>query len=210
MHRILIADDHEVTRRGLKEILKDEFGKLHFEEACDSAETLKKIASQPWDLLLLDIVMPGMKIGEVLAEVRRLRPTLPVLVLTAVSEVEYITSTLKAGANGYINKQHASDQLIVAVKTVLAGQTYLSSEAVTALAATLRGPQTTLPHTRLSERESQVFLSIAHGKTVKEIAGELAVSDKTVGTYLARIREKTCLVSYVEITRYALQNHLVK
>ncbi|HVU22678.1 MAG TPA: response regulator transcription factor [Opitutus sp.] len=209
MLRILIADDHEVTRRGLKEILQDEFGDVHTDDAHDAAETLRLVAAHAWDLVLLDIIMPGMNVVEVLAEIRRLRPAVPVLILTAVSEMEYVVRTLKAGANGFINKRHASDELIAAIRKVLAGETYLSGEAITSLAATLRGGEPELPHQRLSERELQVFRLIARGKTVKEIAGDLGVSDKTVGTYLARIKEKTGLVSYVEITRYALHHQLV-
>src|SRR5690606_37263722 len=108
MLKILIADDHEVTRRGLKEILQDEFGSLHSGEACDAPETLAKVAEQAGDLVLLDIVMPGMNLSEVLAEIRRLRPATRVLILTGISEMEYVVRTLKAGAHGYINKQHAS------------------------------------------------------------------------------------------------------
>ena len=209
MLRILIADDHEVTRRGLKDILRDEFAALEVGEAQDAFEALDQLRNGHWDLLLLDIVMPGMNIIEALGEIRRIRDRMPVLVLTAISEMEYVVRTLKAGANGYINKQSASAELITAVRTVLAGQTYLSGEAITALAHTLRDDERSLPHRKLSERELQVFLYIARGKTVKEIAGDLEVSDKTVGTYLARIKEKTSLVSYVEITRYALQHRLV-
>jgi len=210
MYQILIADDHVVTRRGLKEILRDEFSELQIAEASNSAETLEKISTQTWDLLLLDIVMPGLSIIEILTQIRRLRPTMPILVLTAIAEMEYVVRTLKAGANGYINKQYAAEELITAVKTVLSGQTYLSREAVTALAVTLREENSSHPHSKLSERELQVFNFIARGKTVKEIGGELNVSEKTVGTYLTRIREKTGLVSYVEITRYALQHRLVE
>ena len=209
MLHILIADDHEVTRRGLKEILRDEYGQLHVEETADAAALLRKIPERKWDLVLLDIVMPGMNVIDALAQIRALRPKLPVLILTAIGEMEFVIRTLKAGANGYISKQHASQELILAVKKVLAGETFLSSDAVSMLAENLRGESKPQPHHSLSEREMQVFRLIARGRAIKEIASELDVSDKTIGTYLARIKEKTGLVSYVEIARYALQNRIV-
>ncbi len=209
MLKILIADDHAVTRRGIREILKDEFDDVSIEEVEDGLQLIKKLSGPTWDLILLDIIMPGMNVVEVLTEIRRQCPDTPVLVLTSISEMEYVFRTLKAGANGYISKQHVSDELVLAIKKVLAGETYLTGDAVTKLAATLRDDTTQLPHHKLSKREMEVFLFIARGFSVKEIGGELNLSEKTVGTYLSRVREKTGLVSYVEITRYALQNRLV-
>lgn len=209
MLKILIADDHAVTRRGLREILQDTYGEVEIGEAADAAEAIRLAESKRWDLLLLDIVMPGMNIIDALEVFRERFPTMPVLVLTAISEMEYVVRTLKAGAKGYINKQYATDELIRAVGKVLAGETFLSGDAIAHLAASLREDAATMPHHKLSERELQVFCLIARGRTIKEIAGDLEVSDKTVGTYLARIKEKTDLVSYVEITRYALQHRLV-
>ena len=149
MLRILIADDHEVTRRGLREILKDEFGEVDVEEAADAAATLARVEAGKWDLLMLDIVMPGMNVIDMLAAVRRVRSRLPVLILTAIPEMEYVVRTLKAGANGYINKQRAADELIVAVRKVLAGETYLSSDAIGILTDTLRGDGAVHPHHEL-------------------------------------------------------------
>jgi two-component system, NarL family, invasion response regulator UvrY len=207
-----VADDHAVTRRGVKEILQDEFANVEFGEAFSADETCALATADRWDLILLDIMMPGASIVDTLTQIRRHKPSVPILILTAAGETEYAVRTLKAGANGFINKQHATDELIVAIKRVMAGETYLSSAAAKEITAALRGNDPNAPsaYLTLSERERQVFRLIAGGKTVKEIAGELEVSDKTVSTYLSRIREKTGLVSYVEITRYALQQRLVE
>jgi two-component system, NarL family, invasion response regulator UvrY len=207
-----VADDHAVTRRGVKEILQDEFANVEFGEAFSADETCALATADRWDLILLDIMMPGASIVDTLTQIRRHKPSVPILILTAAGETEYAVRTLKAGANGFINKQHATDELIVAIKRVMAGETYLSSAAAKEITAALRGNDPNAPsaYLTLSERERQVFRLIAGGKTVKEIAAELEVSDKTVSTYLSRIREKTGLVSYVEITRYALQQRLVE
>lgn len=209
--KILVADDHAVTRRGVKEILQDEFGKVEIGEAFSAIEAREMAANGNWNLLILDILMPGGNVVDTLTEIRRTNEKIPILILTAAGETQYAVRTLKAGANGFINKQYATDELVTAVRRVLAGETYLSAAAANEVTAALRGDDTRSPsaYLSLSERERQVFRAIAKGQTVKEIAGELEVSEKTVGTYLARIREKTGLVSYVEITRYALQQGLV-
>lgn len=210
MPKILVADDHEVTRRGIRDILLEEFENLSIEETQDATETLEKAIHEDWDLILLDILMPGMNVTQLLKEIREVHPDTPILILTAVTEMEYVIRTIKAGANGYISKQHASDDLVAAIRKVLSGETYLSSDAISELVANLRGEDPEMPHQKLSHREMQVFRSIAMGKTIKEIGSELSLSEKTVGTYLSRIKEKTGLISYVEITRYAMQHRLVE
>lgn len=209
MDRILIADDHQVTRRGLQEILREEFREISFGEARDADEALRLAEDSEWDLILLDIVMPGMGVIELIGAIRGECPDTPILILTAVTEQEYVVRTLQAGANGFISKQHAADELITAVRKVMGGETFLTGEGISHLAASLRGDDQELPHRKLSKREMQVFIHIAQGRTIKEIGGELNLSDKTVGTYLARIKEKTGLISYVEIARYAMRHHLV-
>lgn len=210
MLKILIADDHEVVRKGLVAILKDEYADAKITEASNTSEILCHAAEKKWDLMLFDILMPGRNIIEVIGEVRRKDPAVPILMLTAISDYQYALSSIKAGANGYITKQHASDELILAIKKVLNGETYLNVSASQGLAANLRSGDPLFPHEKLSPREMEIFISIASGKTVKEIAAELQLSEKTVATHLSRIREKTGLQSYVEITRYALQKHLVQ
>jgi len=209
MTRILIADDHEVVRRGLKDILADEFDKVQVGEARTSPETLEAALKQNWDLVLLDINMPGRSGLEVLEELKRLRPKIPVLVLSAFSEEDYALRSLKLGASGYLTKQSASDELRAAVRKLMAGGKYVTSTLAEKLAASLAGASPATPHEALSNRELQVLRLIAVGKTVKEIAAELSLSEKTVGTYRTRISDKMGLGTNVELTRYALQHKLV-
>jgi two-component system, NarL family, invasion response regulator UvrY len=207
---MLIADDHEVVRRGLKLILIEEFSGAQIGESANAREMLEQVAAREWDLVLLDINMPGRTGLDALAEVKELRPNLPVLILSVYPEAEFAERTLRAGAAGYINKQFASDEILLAVRKVLSGGTYVSATIAEKLASSLKGGDSRALHEKLSDRELEVFRLIALGKSVKEIAGELALSEKTVGTYIGRIKEKTRLSSHVEITRYAFQNRLVE
>ncbi|MBI5397386.1 MAG: response regulator transcription factor [Verrucomicrobia bacterium] len=210
MMKVLIADDHDVVRRGLRDILAKEFGKLKVGEAKDSREAVDLLAQQDWNLLLLDINMPGRSGLDVLADARRLRPKTPVLVLSGYPEEEFALRAFKLGAAGYLNKQSASDELLVAVKKVLAGGKYVTAALAEKLAASLGGELKQAPHEALSNRELQVLRLVATGRTIKEIAGELALSEKTVATYRARIAEKLGLGSNVDLARYALQHKLVE
>lgn len=209
MTRILIADDHEILRRGLREILASHFGKWTVGEARDATEAIRLLIQEDWDLALLDINMPGRSGLEVLEEARRLRPKLPVLVLTSYPEKEFAVRAFRLGAAGYITKQEASDQLIVAVRRVLTGGKYVTASLAEHLATHLGEDGQIAPHESLSQRELQVFRLIALGKSIKEIAAELALSEKTIATYRARITTKTGLSSNVEIARYALKQRLV-
>lgn len=209
MKNVLIADDHEVTRRGLREILGDSFEDLLFFEAPDAHEAIALIPRHPWALILLDILMPGPRVVQVLEQIRARDAQVPVLILTALRELEYVPETMRAGANGFIHKHRAADELVEAVRRVMAGGTYLHPETAAAIATDLRN-QTPPLHDKLSQREREIFLLIARGHSIKQIAGELQLSDKTVATYLGRIREKTGLISLVDIARYALQHHLTE
>lgn len=209
MKYILIVDDHEVVRRGIRGILADALPEVVVREAVDGTSALKALADGPCDLVLLDITMPGPGILEVLARIRALRPAPAVLVLTAATEPAYIIETMRAGASGFIHKYRASDELLDAIQKVAGGGTYLHPESATAVAQALREPRPALLHDRLSEREMEILRGIARGRAVKEVAADLGISDKTVATYLGRIREKTGLASHVEIARYALQHGLV-
>ena len=210
MRYVLVADDHQVTRRGVREILRDAFEGVEVLEADGAESVFAQLNARPWDLILLDILMPGANVLDILTQIRAEHPTVPVLVLTALTETAYVVQTLRAGANGFIQKHRAVDDLLEAIRQVSAGGTYLHSESASAVALALREPTATEPHQSLSPRELEIFRLIALGRAIKEIAGDLSLSDKTVATYLARIREKTGLQSHVDIARYALLHGLVK
>lgn len=209
MHHVLIADDHEVTRRGVSEIIRDAFNDVEICEADSGDRVLARLGEHPWDLILLDVIMPGAPILDTLAQIRAANPTVPVLLLTATHEIEYVIESMKAGANGLIHKHRATDELLEAIKRVTDGGTYLHPETAVAIARGLRERSAALPHEELSGRELKIFRLIALGRAVKEIAGDLDISDKTVATYLGRIREKTGLSTHVDIARYALKKGLV-
>lgn len=208
MTRVLIADDHEIVRRGLKDLLTDAFGKIKVGESRTAGETLELARREPWDMVLLDINMPGRSGLEVLADLKRARPDVPVLVLSASPEQDYALRVLKLGASGYLTKQSASDELLAAIRKSLAGGKYVTATLAENLAAHLSGAVSGAPHEALSNRELQVLRLIASGRTIKEIAAELSLSEKTIGTYRARISEKLHLATNVELTRYALQHKL--
>ena len=209
MRNVLIADDHAVTRHGIRQLLRDAFDGVAVVGVGDGDAALAELSSRPWDLILLDVMMPGPSILEMLARIRAVDSSVPVLVLTASSEIEYVIETMKAGANGLIHKHHAVDDLLEAVQRIAEGGTYLHAETAAAIAKTLHARKPTLPHHDLSERELDIFRRIALGRAIKEIGFDLGLSEKTVATYLARIREKTGLTSHVDIARYALKNGLV-
>jgi DNA-binding NarL/FixJ family response regulator len=208
--KVLIADDHEVVRQGVKQILIDEFGEARFGEAVNAAELLQRIRKQKWDLVLLDINMPGRGGLEALVDLKKERPELPVLVLSMFSEQEYALRALKAGASGYLTKQGLGRELVQAVKKVLEGGRYITPTLAELLAAGVIKNSTELPHEKLSDREYQVMKFIASAKSVKEIANELSLGEKTIFTYRARLLEKLGLKSDVEVARYALQHRLVE
>lgn len=210
MPKILIADDHVVVRRGLKQILSDEFPDLTAVEAMDATSTLALLAESTWDLVLLDLNMPGMDGLELLSEIKRTQPSTPVIVLTVASESIYAAKAVQQGAAGFINKRDAADELVTTVRHVLAGKSHFSAETLKHVAQLFMGTPQLEPHARLSPREFAVFQRIALGRAVKEIAYDLQLSEKTVATYLDRVREKTGLKSHVEIARYALQKKLVE
>jgi two-component system, NarL family, invasion response regulator UvrY len=206
--KILIADDHEVLRRGLKDILAEEFGDLRVGEARNAQETLEAGRKQAWDIVLLDIKMPGRSGLEVLEELKKLHPKTPVLMVSAFPEADYALRAFKLGASGYVSKEGASDELLAAVRKALAGGRYVTPALAEKLAATLSGETAVAPHETLSNRELEVLRLIAAGKTLKEAAAELNLSEKTIGTYRLRLSKKMGLSSNVELARYALQHHL--
>jgi two-component system, NarL family, invasion response regulator UvrY len=210
MKRILVADDHAIVRKGLKETLEEELGRLHFGEAANNQQVLEQVWNEEWDLVMLDLNMEQRSGLEVLAEIRKARPKLSVLILSMYPVEEFGVRALKLGAAGYINKQSAPEELVTAVKSVLAGGRYISAALADRLAADVQRPTETPLHETLSTREHQVMLMIARGMTLKEIAADLSISAKTVGTYHLRILAKMGMSNDIQITRYALLNKLVE
>lgn len=209
MIRVLIIDDHAIVRRGLAEVFSDEFSDLKIGEADNSRTALELATAQEWDIVLLDINIPGRNGLDVLAEIKRIRPQTPVVIVSAYPEEEFAIRALKLGASGYLNKSSAADEVLAAAKKAMAGGKYVTVMLAEKLAATLGGDIQRAPHESLSGRELQVLQMIAKGMTIKEIAAELALSEKTVGTYRSRISAKMGLSTNVELTRYALQHRLV-
>ena len=209
MIRILIADDHAILRRGLIEILMRELKDAVCGEAENAQEALAQVQSHDWDLMILDVTMPGRSGVDVLADLKRVRPKLPVLVLSMHPEDQYGKRVLKAGASGYMNKDTAPEELIKAIRRVLAGGRYVSPALAEVLASDLgRGANQPL-HESLSNRELEVLRLIGSGKTVSQIGELLQLSVTTVSTYRARILEKMSMTTTAELMNYALRNQLV-
>jgi len=194
-----------VVRRGLREILVEGFPRAEFGEAETVPQTLQQIHSRQWDVVVLDITMPDGSGLDVLNDVKTTRPDLPVLVLSMHPEDQYALRALKAGAAGYLTKETATDELVEAVKKVLAGRKYVSASLAERLAGDLsKGGEGPL-HQTLSDREYQVMLMIASGKSVSDIAEELSLSAKTVSTYRSRILKKLAMKTNADLTRYAME-----
>ena len=206
--RVLIADDHAVVRRGLKEILADEFDTLSVGEAQNAQDILRLVREHEWDVVVLDISMPGKNGLEVLKELRQLLPQTPVLILTTHSEELYAIRGLRAGAAGYMTKESAAEHLVEAVRKVTRGGRYITPALAEILAASVVGNLEKAPHETLSDREHQVLCMIASGKTVGQIALQLSLSVTTISTYRARVLEKMGMKTNAELTHYAISNNL--
>lgn len=209
MIRILIADDHAIVRAGLKQILADIPDMMVTGEAGTGQEALDSLHIGEWDVLLLDISMPGRNGLEVLKLVRQETPCLPVLILSMYPEDQYAIRMLRAGASGYLTKESVPDQLVAAIRKVAQGGRYVSPTLAEKLAAELDASRAKSRHAMLSDREFQIFRAIASGKTASEIAAELSLSVKTVSTYRARVMEKMGMSKNAEIIHYALKNQLL-
>ena len=207
--KILIADDHAVVRRGLKQILADDFRDASFGEANNGQEALDKVWKDRWDAVILDVTMPGRSGLEVLREIKKSRPKLPVLVLSMHPEDQFAVRVLKAGASGYMTKESAPEELVGAIKKIVTGGRHVSPQLAELMAAYLTLDTKRPAHELLSNREFQVMRQIASGKTVSQIARELSLSVRTISTYRARILEKMGLKTNAELTHYAFQNQLV-
>lgn len=209
MLKILIADDHTVVRKGLRQILLEEFLSAEIEEAVDAEELLKKVMKKEWDIVVSDISMPGRSGLEVLRQIKEHYPRLPVLILSVHPEDQYAVRVLKAGASGYLNKDSAPDELVKAVRQVLLGKKYITSSIAERLASLLDQDPDKQPHESLSDREFEVLKLLAAGSPVSEIAEKLSLSVTTVSTYRARILAKMNLRNNADLTLYAIKNKLL-
>jgi DNA-binding NarL/FixJ family response regulator len=193
----------------LRELLSDEFHGAAFVEASDARQALEQLRKKQWDVVLLDIMLPGKSGLDLLKELRAEWPKLPVLVLSGYPEDQFAVRVLKAGAGGYMTKESAPEELAKAMRKVLAGGRYVSPALAEKLALGVKKDPTRLPHETLSDREYEVMSRIASGKTVTEIAEELSLSGKTISTYRTRILEKLSVKNSAEIVLYAVRNGLV-
>jgi two-component system, NarL family, invasion response regulator UvrY len=210
MIRILIADDHAVVREGVKRILADTDDLMIAGEASQGQEVLAKVSAEAWDMVLLDISMPGRNGLDVLRQLKLAYPELPVLVFSMHPENQYAVRAFKAGAAGYLTKESIPEELVAAIRKVVQGRRYVSPALAEHLVIELGGSVDSPLHAHLSDRESQVLCMLASGKTVTAVAADLALSIKTISTHRSRILRKLHLRTTAELIHYAVRHHLVE
>jgi two-component system, NarL family, invasion response regulator UvrY len=208
MIKIIIADDHAVVRRGLKQILLESLPNAKITEVIDAESLLKKIFNESWDLVISDISMPGLSGLDILQQIKKYNPKLPVLILSMYSEDLYAIRVLKAGASGFLNKDFVPEQLMNAVNRLLRGKKFITPNIAEKLACALDLDDNKLPHEGLSNREFEVFKYIASGQTVSDIASRLSLSVTSISTYRARIIAKMNLKTNADIMLYSIENKL--
>ena len=209
MIRILIADDHSVVRKGLRQILLEGFPTAHIEEVPDAEEMIRKIMQFPWDVVISDLSMPGRSGLEALSQLKQINPKLPVLILSIHPEDQYALRVLKAGASGYLSKDMAPDELVNAVQRVMLGKKYITASIAEKLASVLDQDSGKAAHESLSDREFSVLKLLAGGKSVSEIAESLFLSVTTVSTYRSRIMAKMVMKNNADLTLYSIEHKLI-
>ena len=209
MHRILIVDDHAIVRAGLKRILEDEFPGAAIGEAADVPQAVTQLQSSEWDVVLLDISMPGRSGLDLLPEIRERWPEIRVVVLSSFADKQFAIRALRDGASAFITKENAPRELLDAIQAVLAGRRYIGAALAEQLASVVTSDTARAPHETLSKREFEVFRRIASAQAVGEIAADLGLSSKTVSTYRTRILEKMAMRSNAELMQYAIRHGLV-
>lgn len=209
MIQVLLADDHAIVRAGLKELLADTGDIVVTGEAGTGQEALARVREDAYDVIVLDMSMPGRSGIELIKQIKKEKPRLRILILSMHSEAQYAVRALKAGASGYLTKDGAAEQLVAAIRRIAGGGAYVSPEAAERLAQDFERPDDALPHTLLSDREFQVFQAIVAGKSVTAIAEALSLSVKTVSTHKTRILEKMGISNQAELVRYAIRHKLV-
>jgi len=209
MIRIIIADDHEIVRAGLRQLIAGEPDIEVAGEASDGQELIERLRKNTYDVVLLDISMPGRSGLDILKQIRIEHPGLPVLILSTYPEEQYAIRTIKAGASGYLNKKTLSDELIGAIRKAHAGGRYITPSLAEIMAESMISDHGGVPHAKLSDREYQIMLLLASGKSVSDISRDLFLSVKTVSTHRAKILQKMGLRNNAEITHYAVSNRLL-
>ncbi len=210
MKKFLIADDHAIVRKGIKQILIEEFPFAEVEEVADAEELIKKSMSGDWDVIISDLSMPGRSGLDALIQIKQLHPDIPVLILSMHPEEQYAIRVLKAGASGYLSKELAQSELINAVKNIFSGKRYISSSLAEHLAGQLdKDKSEQLPHEGLSVREFEVLKHLAVGVSVSEIASNLTLSITTVSTYRSRILNKMNMKTNADLTLYCITQKLI-
>jgi len=209
MTRILLVDDHPIVRQGIKQVLADAFSPAVVGEAANAEEGMSEVRGTEWDVMVLDISLPGASGLDLLKDLRRERPALPVLVLSMHPPEQFARRAMSAGASGYLTKDSPPIELVKAVGEVIAGRRYLNQAVSDELASNLRPERTEPAHEVLSDREYQVLRMIASGLTVSQVAARLMLSVKTVSTYRARVLEKMNMSTTAELMHYGIQHNLV-
>ena len=210
MIKILVVDDHAIVRDGLKRIIVDTPDMVVADEASNGEEVINKVWNNHYDLVLLDISLPGRDGLDVLKQLKCTNPKMPILILSMYPEEHYAVRSLRAGASGYLTKQSSSDELIGAIRKVANGRRYITPSLAEKLAFELGVDVRKLPHEKLSDREYQVMCMFGSGKTVKEIAEILSLSIRTISTHRAHILKKMEMKNNAQLTYYAIKNALVE
>jgi len=209
MLRILIADDHAIVRRGLRDILLEEFPSAEIVEVADAEDLLKNVIQQQWNVVISDLSMPGRSAIEALKQIKIYYPRLPVLILSIYPEDQYAIRVLKAGSSGYLNKDMAPDELVNAVHKVLSGRKYITASVAEKLASAFDYNSQKSSHEHLSDREFEVLKMLASGKSVSDIGAILNLSVTTISTYRSRIMGKMNMKTNADLTQYAIENKLI-
>jgi DNA-binding NarL/FixJ family response regulator len=206
MKRIIVADDHSYIRLGLIQILKDEFPFAEIKEIANGIDLIKAVMAEDWDLIISDLEMPGKNGLEALEKIKELKPQIPVLMLSIYDEDLYAIRALKAGASGYLNKNSIPEELINVIRHIQSGRKYINHETAEML---LKLKEKRMPHETLSNREFSIFILLAQGKSVSQIAEQLSIATTTVSTHRSRILEKLHFTNNADLTKYAIQHHLI-
>ncbi|HMR92855.1 MAG TPA: response regulator transcription factor [Chitinophagaceae bacterium] len=209
MFKILIADDHAVVRKGLKQILLEEYPSAVIGEAADAESLLAQVMSNGWDIVICDMNMPGRSGLDALSQIRQLNTRLPVLIMSMYPEDQYALRVLKAGASGYLSKDAIHEDIIKAIQTIQRGRKFITPAVADKLVDAFGDDSNKAPHELLSDREFDVFRLLADGKSVSDIAQQLMLSSTTVSTYRSRILDKMNLKSNAELTRYAIEKKII-